>query len=106
MMATNELAPRVDLSHSQKDLLLELNQRIQREVNILADPASDRSSKRRALERIEVETLGSQRFPSKIKNEAIVTSELLKLTLLPSLIKCFSDPIEKCRELAINILFE
>ncbi|KAI8893080.1 armadillo-type protein [Globomyces pollinis-pini] len=64
---------------------------LQRELNILSEPTSDRTSKKRALEKIYKET--SQKNPQLDSN-----------SIIKHLLKSLKDPIEKCRELSINII--
>jgi hypothetical protein len=73
-----------------------IEQSLQRDINILAEPTSDRLSKRRALEKIQRETLGRA---SRGLDPRLATA--LLSNLCKPLLKCFSDPVEKCRELAI-----
>ena len=73
-------------------------QKLQRDVNCLSDES--RSTRRRALERLRRETVAhSPPLP------APTLQALLELLLKP-LLKLFSDPVEKCRELAIAIFTE
>ncbi|KAJ3331441.1 HEAT repeat-containing protein 2 [Blyttiomyces sp. JEL0837] len=72
---------------------------LQRDLNILSEPTSDRNSKRRALERIQRETIDR----GKTGLAPVLATEILR-DLLKPLLRCVSDPIEKCRELSIRIL--
>ncbi|KAI8904408.1 armadillo-type protein [Gorgonomyces haynaldii] len=65
---------------------------IQRDLNILGEPTSDRIAKRRALEHIQKEI-------TKIQDLSPLLSQVGKTVL-----KSLSDPVEKCRELSIAIL--
>ena len=69
--------------------------RVQRDINILSEATSDRLAKKRALEKIQKEL--------KSETDALVATETFKLVVRP-LLKCLSDPVEKCRELAVTII--
>eukprot|EP00842_Homolaphlyctis_polyrhiza_P006434 jgi/Hompol1/6792/HPOL_002333-RA len=71
-------------------------QTIQRDINVLAEQTSDRMSKRKSLERIQKEALGSS-------SDAFVASCIFA-SLSKPLLRAFSDPVEKCRELSISIV--
>ena len=68
----------------------------QREINILGEPTSDRSSKKQALERIYKE----------LKNPSLDSAQVLDMfhSMSKHILKMFVDPIEKCRELSIKII--
>jgi hypothetical protein len=68
-------------------------------MNILLQNTSDRSAKRRALEKIHRETVGRA---SQGLNPRLATA--LLQDILKVLLKCLSDPVEKCRELALHTL--
>lgn len=72
-------------------------QKLQRDVNCLLD--ENRSTRRRALERLQKET---------VQSTPHIADEMEGLVdfLLKPLLKEFSDPVEKCRELAIGIVTE
>lgn len=74
-----------------------LLQKLQRDVNCLLD--ENRSTRRRALERLQKET---------VQSTPHIADEMEGLVdfLLKPLLKEFSDPVEKCRELAIGIVTE
>ncbi|XJO70408.1 hypothetical protein BDV3_000086 [Batrachochytrium dendrobatidis] len=73
-------------------------QTIQRDINVLGEPTSDRSAKRRALEHIQSETL--------LKKPALNPQVLFKVfsSITRSTLRAVSDPVEKCRELSITII--
>ncbi|TPX47515.1 hypothetical protein SeLEV6574_g02641 [Synchytrium endobioticum] len=73
---------------------------IQRDCNILMDAQADRSSKRRALEKISKETSVST---STAKMTPAVASRLLTSISSP-LVRSLDDGIEKVRELAVEII--
>jgi dynein assembly factor 5 len=64
-------------------------------MNILAESTSDRSAKRRALEKIGKEL--------KLEEDLQVSLETFKLLIRP-LLRCLSDSVEKCRELGSVII--
>lgn len=70
-------------------------QKLQRDVNCLLD--ENRSTRRRALERLQKEIAQSSLHPKD------VIDGLLEFLIKP-LLRVFSDPVEKCRELAIGII--
>lgn len=76
----------------------QLNQKLQRDVNSLLD--DNRSTRRRALERLKKEAV--QATPPLSKE---VREELLDILLKP-LLRVLSDPVEKCREITVNIIQE
>ncbi|KAK3735234.1 hypothetical protein QZH41_008428, partial [Actinostola sp. cb2023] len=79
-------------------VVLHLLQAIQRDINCLSDP--NRTTRRRALDKIKKDVL--QRKPL-LSPE--VVQKLLEELVKP-LLKLFSDPTEKCRELAVQIVTE
>ena len=60
----------------------------------------DRSTRKRAVERLKRATVDASK--SLTKEELQETFELL----IKHLLKLFSDPIEKCRELSITLVSE
>ena len=73
-------------------------QKLQRDVNCLSD--ENRATRKRALERLRKECVGqTPSYP------ADVLQGLMGFLLKP-LIKMLSDPVEKCRELALYLLAE
>lgn len=84
MMGTQEDSVKVFAN-----MLIKMN----RDMNILSDATSDRSAKRKALERIQTE----------ISNPASQSYTLIAV-ILKQLLKSLVDPIEKCRELSITII--
>ncbi|XP_033749456.1 dynein assembly factor 5, axonemal-like [Pecten maximus] len=71
-------------------------QGIARHINCLSE--DNRNTRKRALEGIRKDTVG--RKPSLEQAETgVIFSEIIK-----PLLKCFSDPVEKCRELAILLV--
>ena len=73
-------------------------QKLQRDVNCLSD--DNRTTRRRALDRLRRETVG--RSPA---HSLEVLQGLMEFLVKP-LLKVLSDPVEKCRELAVGILAE
>jgi len=74
------------------------DQKLQRDVNFLSD--DNRTARRRALEHLRKEvTLYSPAHSTEVM-------EGLTDFLLKPLLREFSDPVEKCRELAIGIISE
>ena len=73
-------------------------QKLQRDVNCLSD--DNRTTRRRALDRLKKETVGrSPSYPPE------VLQGLLDF-MVKALLRGFSDPVEKCRELAIGLMAE
>ncbi|KAI9366152.1 armadillo-type protein [Zopfochytrium polystomum] len=72
---------------------------LQRDVNILAEVTSDRGSKRRALEKIQRETVSRGVSGLNPQLATVLLQDLAK-----TLLRCFADPFEKSRELAIKII--
>ena len=73
-------------------------QKLQKDVNCLSD--DNRTTRRQALEHLRKKTtLCSPALPNDI------VDGLMQFMLTP-LLKEFSDPVEKCRELAIRLIFE
>ena len=73
-------------------------QKLQRDVNCLSD--SNRATRKRALERLHKESVGhSPPYPPAL------LQGLMEFMIKP-LLKMISDPVEKCRELAINLIAE
>ncbi|XP_002740361.1 dynein axonemal assembly factor 5-like [Saccoglossus kowalevskii] len=71
-------------------------QGIARQINCLSD--DNRTTRRRGIDGIRKATLGK---------EPPLEKEILKEVLnhiVKSILKCFSDPVEKCRELAIHFI--
>ncbi|KAJ3268168.1 HEAT repeat-containing protein 2 [Terramyces sp. JEL0728] len=58
---------------------------LEREVNIISEPSSDRNSKRQAL-------------------NSILNSKTINSPIVKAVAKTISDPIEKCREISISIV--
>ena len=75
-----------------------LCQSLQRDINCLAD--DNRGTRKRALEKINKEV-----FSKKSKLSASVMKTVFEEILKPVL-KLFSDPTEKCRELSLQIVTE
>ena len=88
---------RAHLRNSRKPDLIVL-QKLQRDVNCLSD--SNKTTRRRALEGLRRETIGRKPLhPSQ------VIAALFEALLKP-LLKLFSDPMEKCRDLSIETVSE
>ena len=73
-------------------------QKLQRDVNCIGD--DNRSTRKRALERLRKETVGHSPPYSSAQLQGILEF------LIKPLLKAFSDPVEKCRELAITNITE
>ncbi|CAM9386582.1 unnamed protein product [Chrysoparadoxa australica] len=82
---------------SIRDVYPSLGTDLQRDLNCLAD--SDRTSRRRALTRLEKLLLGKDPCP-----EETVMRRFLVDTLSLQLITLLADPVEKCRELSAGLL--
>ncbi|CAH3109869.1 unnamed protein product [Porites lobata] len=87
-----------DLSPAEKETLEALLQSLQRDINCLAD--DNRGTRKRALEKISKEV-----FSKKSKLSASVMKTVFEEILKPVL-KLFSDPTEKCRELSLQMVTE
>ncbi|XP_064394922.1 dynein axonemal assembly factor 5-like [Halichondria panicea] len=74
----------------------EITQTLQRDVNCLGD--ENRNTRKRALERLKKETIG--------RNPGYDPPQLQGVCgfLIKPLLRVFSDPVEKCRELSISLL--
>ncbi|KAI8854501.1 armadillo-type protein [Chytridium lagenaria] len=77
---------------------MDILQSLQRDINVIMDSSSERNVKRRSLEKILKETVGGP----KVTNQDLAA--LLFGELIKPLLKCLSDPVEKCREIAIKII--
>ena len=66
-------------------------------MNVLSEATSDRTAKRRSLERIQAELLGGKATDPHVL-------ELLFASVLKPILKVLGDPVEKCRELSISII--
>ncbi|KAJ3177528.1 HEAT repeat-containing protein 2 [Irineochytrium annulatum] len=86
-----------DLPEELRAIYESIIQGLQRDINKLNDVTSDRNTKRRSLEKIQSETVGRSGIEPELARSLL--SHLLK-----TILRCFSDPIERCRELAINLL--
>lgn len=73
-------------------------QRLQRDVNCLAD--ENRATRKRGLERLKKETVVHSPPYTAGQLQAVLN------LLIKPLLKSLSDPVEKCRELAISLLAE
>ncbi|OUM70216.1 hypothetical protein PIROE2DRAFT_37495, partial [Piromyces sp. E2] len=71
---------------------------IQRDINILGEISSDRLAKRRALEKIKRETIGSR------KRLSVEILQKLFFNISNALVRCLGDSVEKCRELSTQII--
>ncbi|KAJ3378298.1 HEAT repeat-containing protein 2 [Lobulomyces angularis] len=86
------------LNQQETEFLEEITQKLQRDLNILQEKGTDRTSKRKALERVKKES-------EKVLPKPKVASSLLKSTLIKPLLILFFDKIEKCRDLSISTFF-
>ncbi|KAJ3414190.1 HEAT repeat-containing protein 2 [Chytridiales sp. JEL 0842] len=96
---SDEMASQGTLPPELSSLHVDIIRSLQRDINILSEPTSDRLAKRRALEKIQKETVGRA---SKGLDPRLATA--LLGDLCKTLLKCFSDPVEKCRELAVTTI--
>jgi dynein assembly factor 5 len=68
---------------------------LQREINILGEPTSDRNAKRQALQKLVAEA----------KNTTDAEKSLLFFQQVSQhVLKTVADPVEKCRELSVDVL--
>lgn len=81
---------------NETELAMEVKQKLTRHTNSLSD--SNRATRKRGLEGVQKELFSE----STITQTAVV--KLIFKDLQPSLVKLVSDPVEKCRELAITII--
>lgn len=84
------------LDQDQARMAAEITQRISRHINSLNDP--DRTTRKKGLEGIKKELF------SQSHDQKVVFITYKENQLQPSLIKLISDPVEKCRELAIALI--
>lgn len=77
----------------------EIIQKLQRDINCLSD--ENKTTRRRALEKLQRET--THKKPT---YHSDIIHGLLNNGLLKPLLKMFSDPMERCRDLAITIVSE
>ncbi|PIK45499.1 putative dynein assembly factor 5, axonemal [Apostichopus japonicus] len=77
----------------------DIRQSISRQISCLGD--GSRSAKRRALEFIRKNTINKKQSIDTDVLEEIFCSDLRK-----PLLRCFSDPVDKCRELSIELVNE
>ena len=68
------------------------SKKMQRDINSLNDP--NKHTRRRSLEKIQKELIS--------KDNHCFLEELLDSGLVKSLLKMFSDPMERCRSIAIT----
>ena len=73
--------------------------KLQRDINCLSD--ENKTTRRRALEKLQRET--THKKPT---YHSDIIHVLLNNGLLKPLLKMFSDPMERCRDLAITIVSE
>ncbi|RKO91223.1 armadillo-type protein [Blyttiomyces helicus] len=78
----------------------EILQLLQRDINILGEPTSDRLAKRRALERIGASPVLAA--PADSMDPAVVG--VVARAIVWPLVRCFADPVEKCRELSVGVV--
>ncbi|KAI8927803.1 armadillo-type protein [Entophlyctis helioformis] len=90
-----------DLSDDLQRQHDEILQSIQRDINVLGETTSDRMSKRRSLERIQRETLNARGPAASL--DPRVQSKVFA-SILRTILRAVSDPVEKCRELSIAII--
>ncbi|KAI8810018.1 armadillo-type protein [Cladochytrium replicatum] len=92
-------ADRLSLPKELSAVCDEIMRSLQRDINILGENLPDRMAKRRALDKIRKETLG----PGAQNLDERVLSSIFRVLLKP-LCRCFSDPVEKVRDLSINLV--
>ncbi|EDV28055.1 uncharacterized protein TRIADDRAFT_53253 [Trichoplax adhaerens] len=76
-------------------LATRFDKKLQRDINCLED--DDRSTRKRAIEKISSETVGRR---DQLNQDEL--QDLFKAIIKP-LLKRFSDPVEKCRQLSIKL---
>lgn len=86
-----------DLSPTDNDTLEALLQGLQRDINCLSD--DNRGTRKRALEKITKEVFSKAKFSAAVLQ--VTFEEILK-----PILKLFSDPTEKCRELSVQMVSE
>ena len=96
----NEALPHTSIKMAENvdEKFQQISGNITRHINCLAE--ENRNTRKKALEGIRKEILNT-REPI----DAIVLQKILDETLKPVL-KAFSDPVEKCRELSMNFVTE
>ena len=72
-------------------------QGLQRDINSLSD--DNRGTRKRALEKITKEVFSKAKFSAAVLQ--VTFEEILK-----PILKLFSDPTEKCRELSVQMVSE
>ncbi|KAJ3166316.1 HEAT repeat-containing protein 2 [Geranomyces variabilis] len=80
-------------------LAQETQQALQRDLNILSEPTSDRASKRRAMDHIKKEVFSK---PGKSQDPSFY--RLVFDGLQRPLLRCLSDSVENCRETSCGII--
>ncbi|KAI9139692.1 armadillo-type protein [Paraphysoderma sedebokerense] len=93
------------LSEGAQKQFEEIVQSIQRDLNKLSDPTSDRTTKRRSLDRIQKELSKSLQINDRSKKDEDnkLVEAVLEVVLKPML-KLLGDSVEKCREGALEVL--
>ncbi|ORZ31976.1 armadillo-type protein [Catenaria anguillulae PL171] len=86
-------------SSSPGDLATTIVQDLQRHVNKLTDPTSDRFTKTRTLDHVAKQVVGPL-----IRTRNVDTLTPVLRVLVPVLARILADPIEKCREASANML--
>ncbi|XP_072168625.1 dynein axonemal assembly factor 5-like [Diadema setosum] len=86
------------MAETAMESVSEVRQVIARQINCLGE--GNRMAKRRALEGIKKETIGKK---PPLDNE--VLQGVLEAELKP-LLKCFGDPVDKCRELSVQLIHD
>ncbi|KAJ3055054.1 HEAT repeat-containing protein 2 [Rhizophlyctis rosea] len=75
-------------------------QTLQRDMNILTEQTTDRIAKRRALERIQRETVDRKDLG---EARSLVLTAIFG-SLMKPVLRCISDPVEKCREVSVGLI--
>ena len=69
-------------------------------MNILTEQTTSRIAKRKALERIQQETVDRKDLE---ETRAVVLTALFG-SLMKPVLRCLSDPVEKCRDLSLGLI--
>ncbi|KAI9189083.1 hypothetical protein H9P43_000511 [Blastocladiella emersonii ATCC 22665] len=99
--STKHASPAAEVvpARSDADLATQIVQDLQRHVNILSDPSSDRWAKLRTLDHIKKEVV----LPL-IKSRSVAVLTPVLRVLAPVLVRAFVDPVEKVREVTADLL--
>ncbi|KAI8825196.1 armadillo-type protein [Fimicolochytrium jonesii] len=98
-LAAGSISTEAELSAEAQQVFEGVAQALQRDVNILADSASSRASKKRSLDHIKNETLGKLH----VAQNPVLVRRVLEIVCKP-LIRCLNDSVESCREASVGLL--